>query len=128
MVLCVIICHLTALLVVAESQGAASTDPSQSGSSYNNANNRPDPFLPVRLKGRGPDPVVTVNEGELHLQGILWHPTRPVAVVNRQRVFLNDTVTIRLNSGEHSVKAIAIEREKVVLKVDDRQVELVLER
>lgn len=98
-------------------------------SSYSNTNDRPDPLLPVRLKGaRGAEPRLTVNQSDLRLQGIIWHSSKPAAVVNRQRIGLNETVTIRLTSGDHAVKAIVIDRDRVVLKVDDRRVELQLER
>lgn len=99
-----------------------------SQSHYSNNNNRSDPFLPVRLKGRGPEPRIAVSQSELHLQGIIWHATKPVAVINRQRVELNGSVTLRLNSGDRTAKAVAIERDRVVLRVDDRDIELVLER
>ena len=97
-------------------------------STYNNANKRPDPFLPVKLKGRGPEVKVTFNDSELHLRGILWHPTKPVAIINRQSIGLNETVTLKLSSGEFSAKAVSIEREKVVLKLGDHEVTLQLER
>jgi hypothetical protein len=113
---------------------AASAPGNQNGapdlalSTYGNANNRPDPFLPVRLKAKGAETKGIVDESELQLQGILWDPTKPVAIINRQRVSLNEVVTLKLSSGEHLVKATAMHRDRVVLKVDDREVELRMAR
>jgi hypothetical protein len=95
---------------------------------YSNSNKRPDPLLPVRLKGKRHDPKVAADDREMRLQGILWHPTKPVAVVNRTSIALNESATLKLSTGEFQVKAIAIERDRAVLLVDDRQVELRLER
>jgi hypothetical protein len=95
---------------------------------YSNANNRPDPFLPVKRKGSHSDTRLAVNESELHLKGILWHPTKPVAIVNHQPIALNETVTLKISSGDVTAKAISIERERVILKLSDRQIELQLER
>lgn len=97
-------------------------------SAYSNTNNRPDPFLPVKLKGKSASPMASVNDHELHLQGILWHPTKPAAVVNRQSIALNETVTLKLSSGDVPVRAISIERDRVILKIADREVELQLEK
>lgn len=100
-----------------------------SKSSYSNTNNRPDPFLPVKLKGaKSADSKAVFDDRDLHLQGILWHPTNPVAIVNRQRLFLNEPATLKLSSGDTTVRAVTIERDRVVLKIDNRQVELQIER
>lgn len=69
----------------------------------------------------------TVSDSELKLQGIVMHPTKPIAVINRQSVGLNEQVTLKLRSGEIAAKAILIERSRVVLKIGDRNVELRLE-
>src|SRR5690242_12569673 len=57
-----------------------------SKSTYTNSNNRPDPFLPVKLKNKSFEAKVVLDDRELHLEGILWHPTTPAAIVNRQRI------------------------------------------
>jgi hypothetical protein len=106
--------------------GAAASSIPQS--SYSNANNKPDPFLPVALKGKPSDTNAPVSTFELQLQGIIWHPTKPAAVVNRQRIELNETVTFKLNSGSLTVKVIAIDRNRVVLKSGEQQIELRLAR
>ena len=109
----------------------AKTDTGSPGlpqSSYNNTNNRPDPFWPVKRKSSGPDLRSAVNESELHLKGILWHPTRPVAIINRQPMALNETVTLKLSTGDVAAKAISIERDRVVLMIAEHRVELQLER
>jgi hypothetical protein len=111
----------------AAAANAASSAPSLSSiprSAYVNSNERPDPFLPVRLKNKGSEPLVPVNHGELQLQGIMWHPTKPAAVVNRKRIELNETVTLKLNTGDHAVKAVVIDRDRVVLKMGEQQIEL----
>jgi hypothetical protein len=95
---------------------------------YNNLNNRPDPFLPVKSKGKGVEAKADFDDGEFKLQGILWDPTNPVAVVNRKRIFLNESATLKLPSGEATVTAVSIDRNRVVLKVGSRQVELQMER
>lgn len=98
-------------------------------SSYDNSNNRPDPFLPIKLKNVATNPRSTVGlDGDLKLQGILADPAKPVAIINRQPVALNETVTLRLPSGEMVVKAIRIDRDRVVLKAGDREIELQIPR
>ena len=94
---------------------------------YDNSNNRPDPFLPVGMKRKGPEAEATLSDTELKLQGILWDPEKPIAIINRQRVGLNQTVSLALRAGEVTVTAIAIQRDKVVLKLDKRQIELELD-
>lgn len=95
---------------------------------YSNANNRPDPFWPVKLKSLGANVPVSVDYSDLQLQGILWDPEKPVAIISRQRVGLNQTVAVNLRGGVVQVKAVSIQRTNVVLKIGDRQVELRLER
>lgn len=98
-------------------------------SAYDNSNNRPDPFLPVKLKNVATNPRGTVGlDADLKLQGILADPAKPVAIINRQPVALNETVTLRLPSGEMMVKAIRIERDRVVLRAGDREIELQIPR
>ncbi len=106
----------------------ATADPNEiPRSAYSNQNSRPDPFLPVKLKGIGLEAKASVADQGLHLQGILWDPVKPAAIINRQRVVLNETVVLKLNMGECTVKATRIERERVVLKMDTREIELQLE-
>lgn len=97
-------------------------------STYHNDNNRPDPFLPAKMKGKGVEARAVFDDREFHLQGILWHPTNPVAIINRKRVLLNETMTLKISSGDAIVKAVTIERDRVILNVGNRQVELKLIR
>jgi len=62
----------------------------------------------------------------LHLEGILYQPGNPAAIVNGTLVTLNKTASINAGNGEIQVRAIEITRNRVVLQAGDQKVELLL--
>lgn len=82
-----------------------------------------DPFLPVGTTAKGPA-TATVNVTALQLQGILYDPHNPSAMVNNQSVWLNKKVTLSTDSGPVEVQAVEITRQRVVLLVGGNKIEL----
>ncbi len=62
------------------------------------------------------------------LQGILYHPRNPSAIVNGELLHLNKTVTLETPAGSAEIKAIEITRDRVVLEFAGQKVELSLGR
>jgi hypothetical protein len=61
---------------------------------------------------------------ELQLKGILYHATRPAALVNDKVVELNKPVAVKTAHGDVSVRALEITREIVLLEVGGQKLEL----
>ena len=85
-----------------------------------------DPFLKPGTMAIGSDGRETATAGQLvlRLQAILWSPANPSAVVNDQLLDINKSVIFSTASGDVKVKAVEIGRERVVLEVGGRRVEL----
>lgn len=62
--------------------------------------------------------------GLLKLNGVLYNPVHPSAVVNNQLVELKRPVKVLTEQGEIEVEALQIAREFIVLEVGDQKVEL----
>jgi hypothetical protein len=62
------------------------------------------------------------------LQGILYQPTNPSAIVNDRLLTLNKIVTLNTGNVEVQVKAVEITRNTVVLEVGGQKVELQLSK
>ena len=58
------------------------------------------------------------------LEGILYSPSSPSAIVNGTLVTLNKTVTLTDGNGQTQVKPVEITRERVVLETGGQRVEL----
>jgi hypothetical protein len=65
-----------------------------------------------------------VAPGLLKLNGILYDPVHPSAVVNNQLVELKRAVKVLTGQGEIEVKALQIAREFILLEVGDQKLEL----
>ncbi len=68
-----------------------------------------DPFLPPGTKLSGPA-VVAVGADKFRLEGILWHPTRPSAIINSRLVELNRPAKVATAVGKVEVEAVEITR------------------
>lgn len=94
-------------------------------STYEPTNAR-DPFMKVGEKG-GLALQMKMTPGvpfPFRLDGILYHPSDPWAIVNDTRLALNKPVTLRAGGAEIQVRAVEITRSKVVLEVAGQKVEL----
>ena len=120
---------LTIWLLVCASAGAGTTPAGSFNSDLQKSVYKPvrqrDPF---NLAGvTAPDskvlPTATIP---LHLEGILFQPGNPAAIVNGTLITLNKIATIKDGNGEIPVKAIEITRNRVVLESGDQKVELLL--
>lgn len=86
-----------------------------------------DPFgsQPVAVApGATSAPAAVTVPVELKLQGILYHATRPAALINDKTVELNKPVTVKTAHGEVPVRALEITREIVLLEVGGQKLEL----
>ncbi|MBL7170765.1 MAG: general secretion pathway protein GspB [Candidatus Omnitrophica bacterium] len=84
------------------------------------SHNKRDPFVPlVDKKGR---PVSVVEGGlqfkasDLYLEGIIWDPIKPMAIINDEVVSSGDKI--------RGVTIIKIEKDKVVLSYQDKTFDL----
>jgi type II secretory pathway component PulC len=77
----------------------------------------------VTARDESPKPVAT-SALDLRLQGILYSSKDPTASINNQLVHRNVPTTLKLEGGELRVKAVEITRDRVILEVEGRQVEL----
>lgn len=82
-----------------------------------------DPFLKAG-QATADSKAVAGGSVVFRLQGILYEPANPAAMVNDQLVTLNKTVHLSTGNGEIKVKAVEITREKVVLEAVGQKVEL----
>ncbi len=85
-----------------------------------------DPFgnQPVAEPTAGAAPIAVAVPVELQLKGILYHATRPAALVNDKVVELNKPVTVKTAHGDLQVRALEITREIVLLEVGGQKLEL----
>ena len=60
----------------------------------------------------------------IRLQGILYQPAHPSAIVNDQLLTLDKTVTLNTGGGTITVRALEITRDRVVLESAGQKVEL----
>ncbi|NQU11052.1 hypothetical protein HQ590_09700 [bacterium] len=108
----------------APEQEEAKFDPQLRLSSYQPTSTR-DPFLPAHAKVSST--VVSAGQGEFRLQGLLYDSTSPAAIVNDQMVILNKPTILLTTLGPVEVKAIEINRRRVVLDVGGEKVDLPFE-
>ncbi len=99
-------------------------DPATGQSTRTVKRGRPDPFAPLKISVRPrlvrPTPkeeqkpeIAPVALSELALSGIVWSPRRPLAVINRTLLGVNDTIL--------GWKIANIERDKVVVEQKGRK-------
>lgn len=79
-----------------------------------------DPFVKVGASNK----LAPVGTGAFQLQGILYDPVNPTAIVNDQLVTLKKAVAMQVGGGVVQVRALEITREKVVLEAGGQRVEL----
>ncbi|HUJ12126.1 MAG TPA: hypothetical protein VL171_19125 [Verrucomicrobiae bacterium] len=95
-------------------------------SSYAPKNER-NPFVSVAIAQTG-DPAATTSPviapGLLKLDGVLYDPVHPSAVVNGQLVGPKRAVKVPTAQGEIEVKALQIARESILLEVGGQKLEL----
>jgi len=89
---------------------------------YASHDNR-DPFVPlVDKKGR---PVEVVEGGlqfkasDLYLEGIIWDPVKPMAIINDEVISSGDKI--------RGVTIQKIEKDRVILKYQDKEFELTMD-
>jgi hypothetical protein len=98
-------------------------------SSYNPVTER-DPFLkPGGLVKPGSTaqptaPVMVVPASAFKLQGILYQPSSPSALINDTLVTMNQSYVLRTTVGSVSVKVAEVTPEKVVLLAGTQSIEL----
>ncbi len=107
---------------VSKGEGTAPTAPALHPSVYQPAAVR-DPFVPPGTKLSQPA-VVAVGADEFRLDGILWHPSQPSAILNGKLVDLKRPVKVATVVGKVQVEAVEITRDLVKLKVDQEIIEL----
>jgi hypothetical protein len=110
------------------SAGAANTtsaelDPQLRLSTYAPAKAR-NPFLKPNAATAGLKSTINAASLEFHLQGILYHPTSPSAMVNDQLVSLDKTVDVKAGGSDVRVRALEITRDRVLLEANGQKVEL----
>jgi hypothetical protein len=72
----------------------------------------------IETKGTGELPL------DLHLEGILYSASNPSAIVNGQLLLLNKNVTVKSNGESVTIRATDITRQRVLLDVQGKSVEL----
>jgi hypothetical protein len=82
-----------------------------------------DPFGGTRATAGSSGPVSS-GPAAFQLQGILYDTKNPMAIVNNQPVALNKLVKVPVGGSEIEVKAVELTREKVVLEVGGKRLEL----
>ena len=128
---CQSLIFLVIWLLVCATAGAATKPkakfaPELKASTYEPTNLR-DPFakpgvLAQDAKAAPGAPII------FQLQGILYQPTNPSAIVNDKLLTLNKIVTLDTGNVEVQVKAVEITRNTVVLEVGGQKVELRLSK
>ena len=68
--------------------------------------------------------AVTVDVTAFKLQGILYQPINPSAIVNDQLVTVDKTISLDIGGNKVEVKVVQITRDLVVLDVSGQRVEL----
>jgi hypothetical protein len=129
--LCQSLLFLALVLFICALAGAATGtkrlfDPELVRSAYATESTR-DPFgseVPGVATALGNEKTKAAVLPRLLLQGILYHPTHPAAIVNDQLVEPNRPVQLKTEQGEIEVKALQITREVVLLEVRGQTVEL----
>lgn len=107
----------------AETPAAAGDDPKLQVSSYSPSKTR-DPFVKAGAGAGVGTQLTGVDSNMFHLQGILYQPTDPSAIVNNKLVSLNKIVTLTTDAGEIQIKAVEITRDRVVMEAGGQKVEL----
>lgn len=116
-------------LLVCANAGAAtaskdSFNPNLQQSVYNPVTQR-DPFSPAGAPAASAA-TVTAAPSDFRLEGILYQPGSPSAIVNDALLTMGKTATIDVGGGQIQVKAIEITRNRVVLEAGGQKVELLL--
>ena len=117
-------------LLVCANAGAATAskdgfDPNLQTSVYNPVKQR-DPFSQAGAPAATAAAAATTAPTDFHLEGILYQPVSPSAIVNDKLVTLGKTTTLDVDGGQIQVKAIEITRNRVVLEAGGQKVELLL--
>jgi hypothetical protein len=135
---CQVLAFVAMLLWVCSLAGAATTSASETelrSSSFEPVSQR-DPFLPKHQPQ--PEPVAAVvaapeakepaapafSAADFRLNGILFEPANPAAIVNDRLITLNKIVTLDTPKGAVRARALAITRERVTLEVGGERLEL----
>jgi len=121
---------LAAMNALAAPDPVAEFDPQLRRSNYQPAKSR-DPFLRIGGPRVAPSTGAAVQTAApvqfaFRLEGILYHPSAPAAIVNDKMLQLNRPTTLVMNGQKIEVKAIEIMRNRVVLEADGQRIELVL--
>jgi hypothetical protein len=85
-----------------------------------------DPFMPAHAK-LSATAARPAQQTDFRLQGLLYSPTNPAAIINDQMVVLNKRVTVNTSRGPVEIKATEITRKHVILEVDGAKTELSLD-
>ena len=110
----------------AATKGTARTNLELTTSAYVPQTER-DPFgseIALSADTSGGKATGTATSGMLKLNGILYDPAHPSAMVNGVLLELNKPVMVRAEQREVEVKAVEITREIVSLEIGGRRVEL----
>lgn len=67
-----------------------------------------------------------IAPGTLSLEGILYEPSNPAAIVNGVLIQLNKAVAVPVTGGELTIKAVKITRSRVILDINGQKLELEL--
>jgi type II secretory pathway component PulC len=114
-------------LLICASAGAAGAIGNQFSAELHQSTYQPvkqrDPFFKIRSPVHEVKSLPSTVVG-LQLDGILYQPTDPSAIVNGQLVTLHKIVSLNTGAEEFQVKAIEITRDHVVLEANGRRVEL----
>lgn len=119
-------------LLVCAAAGATTPEPVKSNSltaelklsAYQPSKTR-DPFLPVNSATDSATQVsVEVGEGSFQLEGILYSPNQPAAVINGKLVTLHKNVALPVGNADVPVRATEITRDRVRILVQEQTIEL----
>ena len=126
---CQSIIFLVIWLLICATAGAATKPttefaPELKRSSYDPVNAR-DPFAKPGFTGQSVK-AGTVSPSAFQLQGILYEPDNPSAIVNDKLVTLNKIVTLNAGNAEVQVKVVGITRTNVTVEVGAQRIELQL--
>ena len=123
---CQSLMFLALWLLMCAAAGAANAPiefvPDLKTSTYQPTNAR-DPFAKpgIAMQATKTAPTIPIS---LQLQGILYQPANPSAIVNDKLLTLNKIVSFNTGNSEVQVKAVEITRESVVLDIGGQRVEL----
>ncbi len=117
-------------LLLCANAGAATApkdgfDPNLQESTYQPVKQR-DPFSPGGAPVGNAAATVSAAPSDFRLEGILYQPGSPSAIVNDKLLTLGKTATIDVGGGQIQVKATEITRNRVVLEAGGQKVELFL--